>query len=165
MIHVGDFRHYESLPPAGKLLALVFAMAGKDGATELSFGYHSDPPQARMWYVVAGAVYELVPPPPGTWPDLFGLLWRQTRLLWPDPPGWWRRLRRRLAFPETPAGGTLTVRFGGTPVVYDTLFYRGVSRQYIEVARTGGLDISTIASDFLRRCMFKHAGPDGMIEF
>jgi len=165
MIHVGDLRQYESLPPAGKLLNLVFAMVGKDGATELRFGYHSDPPQARMWYVVAGAVYELVPPPAHLWPDLFGLLWRQTRLRRSDRPGWWHRLHRGLAFPETPTRGTLTIGFGAVPVVFDILFYRGVSRQYIELTRIGRLDVSPIATDFMTRCLTKHSGPDGMMEF
>jgi hypothetical protein len=164
MICVDDLRHYESLPSAGKLLTLVFAMAGKDGATELRFGYHPDPPQVRMWYVIAGVPYELVPPPGEIWPELFRLLWSETRFHPSDRLPWWQRLWRAPALPETPAGGTLRVRFGNLPVDFDALFFRGPVRQYIELTRTGRLDVSDVSTEFLAQCMAKHAGPDGMME-
>jgi hypothetical protein len=55
------------------------------------------------------------------------------------------------------------VRFGNLPLEFDILFYRGVSRRYIELARITHLDVSAIATDFLTRCMRTHAGSDGMI--
>src|SRR5438477_11192866 len=108
MIRVGDLRTYESLPPVRKLLTLVFAMVGKDRASELRLDYRPDPPAVRMWYCVAGVPYEMVPPPGHLWPELFRVFWRETHFDPADRPRWWQRLGRRPRFPENPAAGTLT---------------------------------------------------------
>jgi type IV pilus assembly protein PilB len=159
MIHVGDPRHYESLPPVGKLIALVFAMVGKDRATELRFDHHKDPAECRMWYRVEGAMYEMVPPPTHIWPDLFGRLWSATRLDPADRPPWWRRLRRP-AFPETPARGTLTVRFGNVPVEFDILFFRGRAGEHIQLHLTRPLDVSNVSCEFMSQVLARRGTID-----
>jgi hypothetical protein len=117
-----------------------------------------------MWYVVAGVPYELLPPPGHLWPELFRLLWRETRFRSGERPRWWHCLRRTPTFPETPAGGTLTVRFGNLPVDFEALFFRGPFRQYIELTRTGRLEVSALSAEFISQCLRRHAGPDGTID-
>lgn len=164
MIRIGDPPAYERLPPVRKLLTLVFAMVGKDRATELQFDYHPDPPNARTWYCVAGVPYEMVPPPSHVWPEVFRLLWRETRFDSPDRPSWWQRLGRRSTFPENPATGRLTVHFGNVPMDFDILFFRGRSGEHILLQPTSVLDVTDGVTEFLSRCVRKHDGPDGRTE-
>jgi hypothetical protein len=159
MITIGDSRAYERLPPVRKLLALVFAMVAKDRATELRFDFRPEPPDARMWYCVASVPYEMVPPPAHLWPEVFRILWRETRLNSPDRPRWWRRLGRRPTFPVNPASGNLTVHFGNVPMNFEILFFRGPTGEHIQLQKTSPLDVSPSVTEFLSRCVKEQAGP------
>ena len=164
MICIGDSRAYERLPPVRKLLTLAFAMVGKDRATELRFDFRPDPPDARMWYCVAGVPYEMVPPPAHIWPDLFRILWRETRFDSPDRPLWWRRFGRRPTFPVNPASGRLTVHFGNVQKNFNILFFRGRAGEHILLQTTSIFDVTDGASELISRHMRRHEGPDEMIE-
>src|SRR5262249_37365873 len=70
MFQVGNPRRYGRLPPVQKLVALVFAMVGKDRATWLRFDHYPTDDYTRMWSFPGGEVLEMVPPPAHLWPDL-----------------------------------------------------------------------------------------------
>ena len=153
MICIGDSRAYERLPPVQKLLTLVFAMVGRDRATELRFDFRPDPPDARMWYCVTGIPYEMVPPPAQLWPEVFKILWRETRFDSPGQPRWWQRLGRRPTFPECPAAGTMTVQFGNIPMNFDNLFFRGRIGEHVQLRNTSQVDVSQAMTEFLSRAL------------
>jgi hypothetical protein len=150
MIHVGDPRRYDRLPPVEKLLTLVFALAGRDRAAWLRLDHQPAAQDALMWYCVDGVPYEMVPPPGELWPDLFHFLWRNTQL----PPScrapWWRR-RRRIEFPDRPVFGVLPVRYGDTVVEFDALFFRGRTGEHVWIERQSPSDVVAVSTDFLRR--------------
>ncbi|HJZ93922.1 MAG TPA: hypothetical protein VKE40_23815, partial [Gemmataceae bacterium] len=60
MICVDDGRHFDTLPPTRKLLTLIFALVGKDEATELWFDHYPGDRQLRMFYRVGGQLFEMV---------------------------------------------------------------------------------------------------------
>jgi hypothetical protein len=164
MIRLDDVWPSERLPPVRKLLALVFAMVGKDRARELRFDYHAGPPEARMWYCVTGVAHEMVPPPAILWPEVFWVFWRETRFGPSDRPRWWQRRRRWPSFPDRPVAGTLTVQFGNVPLDFDILFFRGPTGEHIQLQKTSPLDVSQSVTELLSRCVKEQAGPDGMTE-
>src|SRR5436305_11160459 len=105
MIHVGNPRRYDRLPPVVKLLTLVFALVGRDRAAWLRLDHQPQSPNVYMWYCVGGLPYEMVPPPGELWANIFHFLWRNTRLTPADRLPWWRRWRRRIDFPGQPVFG------------------------------------------------------------
>ena len=52
MIRIDDVRRYDRASPTEKLLALVFAMAAKEKASELRFDFRQDHPVIRVLYWV-----------------------------------------------------------------------------------------------------------------
>lgn len=154
MIHVGDPRRYDRLPPVEKLLTLVFALVGRDRAAWLRLDYQPASPSVCMWYCADGVPYEMVPPPEELWPDLFHILWRNTRL----PPGgrgpWWRR-SRRIDFPDRPVFGVLPVRYGDVVVDFDILFFRGRTGEHVWIELRSAADVVTHSADFLRRRLYR----------
>lgn len=164
MIYVDDVRHYDTLPPTRKLLTLVFAMVGKDDATELWFDHYPEDRQLRMFYRVSGQLYELVPPPAHIWPEVLAVLLRDARLE-PHPRRSWREwVRGVTAFPQTPTGGTLPVHFGGVPIDFGILFFRGRTGEHIWVEKTTPVPIKAAAEQFLHEKRRKH-GSDSLTEF
>lgn len=155
MIHVGDPRGYDRVPPVEKLLTMVFALVASDRATWLRLDYHPDPPDARMWYCVPPTVHEMVPPPDHLWPDLFRTLLSHARLARADRPGWWQRFRRGVSFPDRPVFGVLPARFGDAVHEFDILFYRGPTGEHIWVETGLPLPPAAVADDFLRRRLYR----------
>jgi hypothetical protein len=155
MLHVGDPRRYDRLPPVGKLLTLVFAMLGKDRGNWLRLDYHPDPPDVRMWYSVPTEVREMVPPPAHLWPDLYHTLWGHARLRRADRLSWWKRVRRKADFPFQLMVGVLPVRYGQSTCDFGITFFRGRTGQHIEIETQFPPGVSAVAHDFLRRryCM------------
>ena len=164
MIQVSDLRHYGSLPPAEKLLVLVFAMVAKDRATTWRLDYRPDLPDARMWYSVAGVPYEMVPPPAHVWPDLFRVLWRHTRREPPARWDWLARWRPPRSFPAMPVGGVLPVRYHGVVVPFDILFYRGRTGEHVLVEKPTPPDLGP-AGDWFFTNWARTRGNDMVVEF
>jgi hypothetical protein len=164
MIQVGDPASYDRLPPVHKLLTLVFAMVGKDEATELWFDFYPDLRQLRAFYRVGGQLFELVPPPAHIWPELLSILLHEARLE-PRPRRTWREWFRGVtAFPQSPTGGTLPVRFDGTPIDFGILFFRGRSGEHIWVEKTTPVSVKAASERFFQqRC--RTAGSDSFVEF
>ena len=158
MIHVGEPRRYDRLPPGEKLLTLVFALVGRDRAAWLRLDYHADPPDTQLWYCADGQPYEMVPPPGEVWPDLFRILWRDTRLPPADRLPWWRRGRRRIDFPDRPVFGVLPVRYGDVVVDFDILFFRGRAGEHVWMERPRPADVVTVSTEFLRRRLDRPGG-------
>jgi hypothetical protein len=149
MLHVGNPRRYDRVPPVEKLLTLVFALVGKERATWLRLDYHRDLPGVLLWYCVDGRPVEMVPPPIHLWPELLRLLWRNARLSPADRRPWWRRWRR-IDFPAGPVFGVLPVRYGDAVVEFDILFFRGPGGEHIWMERRDADDLSAVSADFLR---------------
>jgi hypothetical protein len=101
-----------------------------------------------MWFSAAGVPWEMVPPPGHLWPELFRLLWRETRFDPPNRTHWWQRRARRPAFPECPAAGTLTVRFANIPVEFDIIFFRGPTGEHILLRKVSAVNVSPAVADF-----------------
>jgi len=154
MIHVGDPRRYDRLPPVEKLLTLVFALVGLDRATWLRLDFQSQSPDARMWYCVDGVPFEMVPPPSELWPELLQFLWQNTRLLAVDHVPWWRR-RRRTVFRDRPVFGVLQVRYGDAVTNFDILFFRGRTGEHVWMERPRPAHVVTVSTDFLRRRLYR----------
>jgi hypothetical protein len=159
MIDVGQIPRYETLPPAEKLLTLVFALVGKDKADQLVLDHSLIEPAVRMSYRVDGKLWELVPPPVHVWPAIVRCLKRNSRLI----PRRLSNLFRRGAFPDFPAGGTLPVRYGDETCKFDILFFRGRTAQHIWVEKLDAFDVSQISAEFMRRRM--HVGRNGLTQF
>src|SRR5688572_24684695 len=102
MIAVSQLSRYDTLPPAEKLLTLVFALVGKDKADQLVFDHSLVEPSVRMCCRVDGKLWEMVPPPVHVWPAIVRCLRRNSRLI----PRRLSNLFRRGRFPDFPAGGT-----------------------------------------------------------
>jgi hypothetical protein len=154
MIHVGDPQRYDRLPPVEKLLTLVFALVGRDRAVWLRLDFRPATPSVCMWYCADGVPYEMVPPPGELWPEMFHVLWRDTRLSPPDRPAWWRR-RRRLECPGLPVFGVLPVRYGNLVVDFDILFFRGRTGEHVWIERQSPADVVTSSTDLLRRRLYR----------
>ena len=159
MIHVGDTWRYDWLPPVEKLLTLVFALAGKDRATWLRLDFQPTSPSVYMWCCVDGVPYEMVPPPGELWPEVFHVLWRNTRLSPPDRPAWWRR-RRRIECPGLPVFGVLPVRYGDSVVDFDILFFRGRTGEHVWIERQTPAEVVAVSTDFLRRRLRRPGEPE-----
>jgi len=151
MIHVGDLRQYDRLPPVEKLLTLVFALVGRDRAAWVRLDYCPNPLDTQLWYCVDGELYAMVPPPGELWPDLFRILWRNTRLPAADRPPWWRR--RRIDFPARPVFGVLPVGYGDVVTEFDVLFFRGPTGEHAWIDAPRPFDPGRVCEDFLRRRM------------
>jgi hypothetical protein len=161
---VDTVRHYDRLAPTPKLLTLVFAMVGKEEATELWFDHYPEDRQLRMFYRVGGQLFEMVPPPAHIWPELFSVLLRNARLE-PRPRRSWREwIRGVTAFPQSPTGGTLPVRFGGVPVDFGILFFRGRTGEHIWVEKTTPVPIKAAAERFFRE-KYRKDWPAPLVEF
>ena len=157
MIHVGNPRRYRRLPPVERLVSLVFAIFGKDGARELRLDYEPSQRLIRMWYVVEGVPYEMVPPPGELWPDLLQVFWRATRFEPTNRPPWWAWFRKHARFPDVPVFGMLPVRFGSTTVEFDILYFRGPTGEHIVAELNNPSDVASLAAGFLRQTL----RPDG----
>ncbi|HKB01826.1 MAG TPA: hypothetical protein VKD90_06380 [Gemmataceae bacterium] len=157
-----DVRHYDRLPMTRKLLTLLFAMVGKDDATELWFDYYPEPPQLRTFYRVGGQLHELVPPPAHIWPELLSILLREARLEPRLRRSWREWIRGVTAFPQIPAGGTLAVRFDGAPIDFGVLFFRGRSGEHIWVEKTTPVSVKAAAERFFLQ-WYRRAGSDSFI--
>ena len=160
MIRVGDLRRYDRLPPAEKLLTLVFAMVARDRATLLRLDYQTEGPQVGLWYVVAGALYGLVPPPAHLWPDLFAVCRRSTRFPPADRGPWWR-LSRHVPFPSTPTWGVFPVELADVRVDFDVVFFRGQTGEHIWFQRPPVAEMAA-AADLFRMLADRH-GESGLI--
>ena len=154
MIAVSQLPRYDTLPPAEKLLTLVFALVGKDKADQLVFDHSLVEPDVRMSYRVDGKLWEMVPPPAHVWPTIVRCLRRNSRLI----PRRLSNLFRRGRFPDFPAGGTLPVRYGEVTCKFDILFFRGRTAQHIWVEKLDAFDVSQVSAEFLRRHV--RAAPD-----
>jgi hypothetical protein len=150
MIHIGHQRRYDRLPEAEWLLALLFAMAGRDRAAWFRLDYYPDTSTGRMWSYVPPDVIELVPPPAHVWRPLYHAAWRHTRLPKADRLSWWRRARQNAPFPDRPLVGVLPVQCGGSVYPIDILFFRGRTGQHIWVEPRGSLALPAVADAFLR---------------
>lgn len=160
MITVGDSWRYDRLLRVEKLVTLVFALVGRDRASWLRFDRHPDPADVQLWYCVDSVPYEMVPPPGELWPDLFGHLWRNTRLCPPDRPPWWQRWARRVEFPDHPVFGVLPVRYGPRVVEFEVLFFRGRAGEHISARPLGSINVTDSATSFLRRTLKPYGSAD-----
>ncbi|HJZ89727.1 MAG TPA: hypothetical protein VKE40_02570, partial [Gemmataceae bacterium] len=151
-------------PPTRKLLTLIFALVGKDEATELWFDHYPGDRQLRMFYRVGGQLFEMVPPPAHIWPELLSALLRDARLE-PRPR---RSLREWIgglsSFPQSPTGGTLPVRFGGVSIEFGILFFRGRSGEHIWVEKTTPVSLKSAVEQFFRE-KYRKDRPAPLAEF
>lgn len=150
MIQV-DLKHYEKSASTEKLLTLVFAIVGRDKASELRFDYRTDEPSIRALYWVGDELAELVPPPAHLWPEIVQILLKDTE------PGAGQKkpkatgVRRKLPFPDFPFAGKLPVQFAGKEIPFDILFFRGRTGEHIWVESDSKFDASQPAAEFFRQ--------------
>jgi hypothetical protein len=149
MIRVDDVKSYQKASPTQKLLTLVLAIFGKDKGNELRFDHRLKPRELRLFYWVRDELFEMVPPPTHIWPELFRILLKESK-----PAAGQKRpksggLRAKPTFPDFPYAGTLEVRYGGKPVTFDILFFRGRSGEHIWIEKNTPVDVSAAAADFL----------------
>jgi hypothetical protein len=164
MIRIDDVRRFDRASPTEKLLALVFAIAAKDRASEVRFDYRQHPSELRLWYWVEDRLVETVRPPTHIWPGLVRIILKNRNPASEEGRTWWGLFRRGHAFPDFPLAGSLPVRFGNTTVEFDVLLFRGRTGEHIWLEKEPDPDVSLFATEFLQKWHLRRgSGPDSLI--